>query len=137
MCKNTFAGEPFWKNGAGTFCEPCRKEMKRRAVEGFVTRNHEKDGICKYCGEKTTERPGTDTCMVCDVCSKNMYWVLKCIRFSDRLYRHVVSREEREKNERVKKKQSEQNNRIAPSDERISRLEGMMEQLLEQFTKPK
>lgn len=137
MCKNTFAGDPFWRNGAGTYCESCRREMRRRSAEGFVRSNRERDGICKYCGEKTTPRKDTDTCMVCITCSKNLYWVLKCIRYSDSLSIHVSKREEKHKNDRLEKKRSEQKNIILQPDERISRLEGMVEQLLEQLTKPK
>jgi deoxycytidylate deaminase len=119
--------------------------MTRKQTEKIRALHAATDGVCKYCGDKAEAFAGTkdDTIHVCKKCTGMIIpHVLKCIRYSDKMAKYVASREEKESPARnardaarliVATKKQE----IKDPEDRITRLEGMIEELLQHITKPK
>ena len=114
MCKDPQQGEPARVNASGSYCAKCNEEIIRRAVNGRRkhARKMKTNSFCVYCGNKLTEederkRKQSNTCNECS--SSLLPKILECIRYSNKLYKHVCTREAKYKNMRgtvTSKKQS-------------------------------
>jgi len=104
----------------------------------------ETDGVCKYCGEIAEPFQGdpNETVHVCKKCTGTIIpHILKCIRYSDKIAKYVASREEKESTSRKSREAARiiasESQAIKAPEDRITRLEGMLEELLQHITKPK
>jgi hypothetical protein len=143
-CKNTFGCDPSLKNGAGSFCKDCHKKMHDKMIAVNRKRLIETDGVCKYCGEIAEPFQGdpNETVHVCKKCTGTIIpHILKCIRYSDKIAKYVASREEKESTSRKSREAARiiasESQAIKAPEDRITRLEGMLEELLQHITKPK
>ena len=134
-CRTHHEGQPALKNNCGSFCDGCRSEIliKMQAGRRRTTRNQ--TDICIWCGRKIKEgdRDGTDNLHV--KCGSNRDWLLMCIRYSDKPFRYITSKEEKEKPLRRQREllnhPSEETQHDSGTDEkRIERLENMLEKLV-------
>lgn len=150
MCKQTKSGSPVFENNAGTFCQTCRDEMKRRSVAAVLKKRENFDGKCMYCGGTIDEKHPSSEMLYgaggyrshCE-CDTKRDWVLRCIRHSDKIAKYVEKTEKKEKPLRearlreaeLKSQESAKLRKTGNSkcedspDERIARLEKMIENL--------
>jgi DNA-directed RNA polymerase subunit RPC12/RpoP len=98
-CKRKFEGDAVFKNGAGEFCRQCKEFIHKRAAEVQRQRNAERKGYCVWCGKKIINelvQRGFEDENVCKDCRNHRDWMLKAIRFSDRVALYVARTESRE-----------------------------------------
>lgn len=142
MCKKSVEGEVAFKNGAGSFCPECKAIIHARAAEGARARSAKLNGNCVWCGEKITPSDPAgkshEACNIHVACEARRDWILKCIRFSDKLAKYVARTEERERpmrEEREKALQSAKPTVVATeampneAEARLRRLELMLNKL--------
>lgn len=112
MCKKSVEGEVAFANNAGNFCRECKAIIHARAAEGTRARSAALNGHCVWCGEKITPKaPAGKSHKGCNIhlaCEARRDWILKCIRFSDKLAKYVARTEERELPMREERKKAMQ-----------------------------
>jgi len=148
MCHKAMDGEPALKNGAGTFCPPCREVIRTRLAEAMAARRQARLGpdgrpTCTWCGRAIKDGQAG----VCQTCDGHRDWVLKTVRRTDRLARYVARIEEKEAPERTAREQLREQTRrrfeeqkplpLAAPDpvaQRLERVEAMLAKMLEAWS---
>jgi hypothetical protein len=96
-----FAEKPAMQNACGQFCETCKAEMHAKASESMKQRIEALNGVCVWCGEMITDTSpagkSNEHCNIHASCESKRDWVLKCVRYSDRMAKYVTRIEDREK----------------------------------------
>jgi DNA-directed RNA polymerase subunit RPC12/RpoP len=144
MCHKAMDGEPALKNGAGTFCPPCREVIRVRLAEAMEHRRQARlapDGrpTCTWCGRAIKDGQAG----VCQPCDSHRDWVLKTVRRTDRLARYVARIEEKEAPERsareMARRRAEEQKPLPlaapdPVAQRLERVEAMLAKMLEAWS---
>jgi len=102
-CKGSFLGLPAMTNACGTFCLTCKHRILQRRMDAGRAPK-EFDGRCLWCGEMIPEGKRTSTRPDGEIVHENVHmecrgrrdWILRCIRYSDRVAKYVAAREAEE-----------------------------------------
>jgi len=124
-------GSPERRN---VFCAGCKDEIAQRMVDATADRHD--NGICMWCGDAYTNHDDA-TDHVCDDCKRKRDWVQKCGRFSNTIVRYVTNRAKKWEYHRLmmarkveeSKKPESVAHAVVESDDRLTRLELMMDKL--------
>ena len=139
MCQAPQKGQPALRNATGCYCKSCRDVITERMIEGSRRAAESRRGVCPWCGDVITEKNRQagrekESENVCAPCVRHRVWMLKSIRYSDRLADYVSKTEQREapiREARAKAIAQSPPVKQSPTsaDDRIARLESMIEKL--------
>lgn len=137
ICKNKFYGNPAMRNAAGTFCDKCYQGVKDKMAEGMKRRYAKWEGRCLYCGEEINERnPGKDrygyNTHIHRACDDHREWMLKCSRFSDRMFKQAEKMEKRERplrEKRIKEEKEIKKGKLLAQNKNVERILSLEKEL--------